>query len=493
MASVLTTVGSQANNSFESYASGSDLVSAYDPYDDYVSPLTGAIGDSNSRPIMFRYLQIYTHTSSSGSIDLQIATGDTGSGGVQSASIAGSDADPDWNVTDGSSFGPLQYATFSKNSSNTTQRFYYGYQKNSASTYYPNTGASPDTGYNPNNIYLDGTVISAWSGRALAGRIGWYHVPEAPTSATLVSRTTTTANTGASSIAFRWTHPTDDGISTSLSFGGLYGYRIAYKKTADSTWLIFGSDTTGSPSGCEYIQGTSAYNYTTTPPVATPSSSNVFTTTGAFQDVTGLDSNTNYDFKIAGLNLVTDRHNGAAVSIVTTSPTSGTRAYGDYTATGDHVGTNLDVSYRTLLADPTVSGSYTSTANVNEAYSSNVTWTQPAGGGAVSSALTYNVQSGSLPTGLSLNTSTGAIAGTPTTPGTYNFTIRATNGDSGTATTSTQTITVGTLAPKVWNGSAMTRSTIKIWNGTNWTSATPQVKVWDSTLNGGTGGWKYLS
>src|SRR6185369_15037611 len=38
----------------------------------------------------------------------------------------------------------------------------------------------------------------------------------------------------------------------------------------------------------------------------------------------------------------------------------------------------------------------------------------------------FAVSAGSLPTGLSLNTSTGAIAGTPSSSGVYSFTIRAT-------------------------------------------------------------------
>lgn len=40
---------------------------------------------------------------------------------------------------------------------------------------------------------------------------------------------------------------------------------------------------------------------------------------------------------------------------------------------------------------------------------------------------TYTVQTGSLPPGLSLNSSSGDITGTPTQSGTYTFTIRATN------------------------------------------------------------------
>ncbi|MEE8573877.1 MAG: SBBP repeat-containing protein [Thermodesulfobacteriota bacterium] len=47
---------------------------------------------------------------------------------------------------------------------------------------------------------------------------------------------------------------------------------------------------------------------------------------------------------------------------------------------------------------------------------------------------TWSVSAGSLPTGLSLNTSTGLISGTPTTLGTSTFTIQLTDGNSDIAT-----------------------------------------------------------
>jgi len=47
---------------------------------------------------------------------------------------------------------------------------------------------------------------------------------------------------------------------------------------------------------------------------------------------------------------------------------------------------------------------------------------------------TWAIQSGSLPSGLSLNTSTGAITGTPTTNGTSNFTVKVTDAVTSSAT-----------------------------------------------------------
>lgn len=56
--------------------------------------------------------------------------------------------------------------------------------------------------------------------------------------------------------------------------------------------------------------------------------------------------------------------------------------------------------------------------------------------------VTYTVFSGSLPPGITLNSSTGSISGTPTTPGSYPFIIRATNLSNETENTQTLTITV---------------------------------------------------
>jgi hypothetical protein len=66
------------------------------------------------------------------------------------------------------------------------------------------------------------------------------------------------------------------------------------------------------------------------------------------------------------------------------------------------------------------------------------TYNQPYAGSAAASggigALTCTLNTGALPTGLALNASTGAVSGTTTVAGTYNFTIKASDafGDSAT-------------------------------------------------------------
>ena len=60
---------------------------------------------------------------------------------------------------------------------------------------------------------------------------------------------------------------------------------------------------------------------------------------------------------------------------------------------------------------------------------------------------TFSITSGSLPPGLTLNSSTGAITGTPTTAGTFNFTDELTDSSGNSATntvTSNCSITIGT-------------------------------------------------
>ncbi|MDW8205853.1 MAG: ExeM/NucH family extracellular endonuclease, partial [Cytophagales bacterium] len=92
---------------------------------------------------------------------------------------------------------------------------------------------------------------------------------------------------------------------------------------------------------------------------------------------------------------------------------------------------------------PTITINPTSLPNgtVGSSYSQTLTQTGLTG------TPTWTVSSGSLPAGLSLNSGTGAISGTPTAAGTYNFTIQV----SGGGCSATQSYTVVINCPAIVN------------------------------------------
>jgi large repetitive protein len=69
---------------------------------------------------------------------------------------------------------------------------------------------------------------------------------------------------------------------------------------------------------------------------------------------------------------------------------------------------------------------------------------------------TWSVSAGSLPTGITLGASTGVLGGTPTTAGTFAFTVKVTDATGGSATQATTlTITAGLLSITVPSSAAM--------------------------------------
>ncbi|MEP7336775.1 MAG: putative Ig domain-containing protein [Acidobacteriota bacterium] len=77
-------------------------------------------------------------------------------------------------------------------------------------------------------------------------------------------------------------------------------------------------------------------------------------------------------------------------------------------------------TYSLAVACPSISLPALATPTLNSLYNQTVS-ALPAGG-----SYSFAVTAGVLPTGLSLNPATGAISGTPTTTGSYNFTLTAT-------------------------------------------------------------------
>lgn len=138
---------------------------------------------------------------------------------------------------------------------------------------------------------------------------------------------------------------------------------------------------------------------------------------------------------------------------------------------GESVAQNFSLTPKPALAVWTDETLATTTVRVSQSYSDAVTAT---------GATAYAVHSGSLPDGITLNTSSGALSGTPTTVGTYTFVLRAANSIDERIFTNTLTITVQPGGSgKIWNGTAWVLAPFKIWNGSTWVES--PAKVWNGS------------
>jgi hypothetical protein len=167
---------------------------------------------------------------------------------------------------------------------------------------------------------------------------------------------------------------------------------------------------------------------------------------------------------------------GTAITAVTMTGTGGMGAPYTFTATGLPAGLTM-ASNGTISGTPTVSGTFSYTVTVTDksgntgTVSCSVTVAAPpvpltlscpsSATGTVGSAYSssvaasggtgpysYSLASGALPPGLALNSSTGAITGSPTTGGNFAFSIRVTDSKGATALSSCATSCGGTVS---WN------------------------------------------
>jgi hypothetical protein len=114
---------------------------------------------------------------------------------------------------------------------------------------------------------------------------------------------------------------------------------------------------------------------------------------------------------------------GLAGGVISGTPTAPAGAFNFTITATDALGFMGSRGYTITITAPTItlSPGSLSGGTVGTAYSASVS----AGGGTA--PYSFGVTSGSLPPGLGLDGATGAITGTPTTAGTYNFTITATD------------------------------------------------------------------
>ncbi|MGA3195469.1 MAG: Ig domain-containing protein, partial [Terriglobales bacterium] len=151
-----------------------------------------------------------------------------------------------------------------------------------------------------------------------------------------------------------------------------------------------------------------------------------------------------YTFSITSGSLPTGLTLNPSTGAITGTPS----AYGTFNFTaqvvdsrGTAAGTTVS-NCSIVIAPPqiTLTCPPATTGTVGVAYSSSLT----AGGGIP--PYTYSITSGSLPAGLTLNSSTGAITGTPTTAGTFNFTAQVVDSTGTAAGTTTSNCSIG-IAP----------------------------------------------
>jgi YVTN family beta-propeller protein len=147
-----------------------------------------------------------------------------------------------------------------------------------------------------------------------------------------------------------------------------------------------------------------------------------------------------YTFSIFSGFLPTGLTLGASTGAITGTPTT-VGTFNFTTQVVDSQGNTAQASCGIVVSSSSLTVSCPAgTAQLGVVYNSALA----ASGGVA--PYTFSIISGSLPPGLTLNTSTGAITGTPTTGGTNNFTVQVTD-SKGNSATSNCTITVVVPTP----------------------------------------------
>lgn len=278
---------------------------------------------------------------------------------------------------------------------------------------------------------------------------------------------------------------------------------------------------TNSPTSYAYtgtLPGGLSFNNSTGAITGTPTTAGSSTISVTATNAAGTSSATTITFNIAA----------AAVPVVTATTytgTTGTTFNNTITATNSPTsyaytgtlppGLSFSTSTGAITGTPTTAGSYsisvtaTNAAGTSAAVTIGFTISLPApvvtGGtlsGTVSTAFTYTISatnsptsyavaSGALPNGLSLNSTTGQITGTPTTAGSFSVTVTATNG-TGTSAPATLTFTIvasacvtqgfasGATAPTGWIFTGITGT---YTTAGNYGAASPSVSMSSSSPN----------
>jgi hypothetical protein len=139
-----------------------------------------------------------------------------------------------------------------------------------------------------------------------------------------------------------------------------------------------------------------------------------------------------YSYSIIGGSLPTGLTLNASTGAITGTPTAA-GAFSDTSRVGDSAGASSTSSCGITVAPPPAATlSLTCAANFGQVGQPYVSSMVAAGG---TPPYTYSISAGSLAPGLTLNSSTGAISGTPTAAGTFSYTGRVTDSASTSVST----------------------------------------------------------
>ena len=329
-----------------------------------------------------------------------------------------------------------------------------------------------------------GNITYTWSNSQQYLSLEYYGLPNAPTG---LSATTT----GQNSVNLSWSAPGTSSVATSAD-----GYKVQYKASSSSTWIDFTSTTSTSSSVSGLSAGTSydfrvaAYDTTISNTVSNatgPWSSTASATTtssvpkpvwsGSF--ISGQEQELYYDSVYASgastISLISGSlppglsggQSGEYYVVQGTPTADGTY---QFTLRASNAGGDSDQAFSIYISPQQVpqwtDQSILTSATVGDSYSDGV---------SASGADSYSV-SGSLPPGMTLNTSTGSLtASSLTTAGTYPFTIYASNEAGSTQASFTIIVATSVLngGRRMTDSSSSTQlTTYKRYNGSSWTELT---------------------
>ncbi len=326
------------------------------------------------------------------------------------------------------------------------------------------TGSGPFTGSRSYTLSISAPTISVNPASLSAGTVG-----------TAYSQTIT-ASGGTSSYSFSVTSGALPAGLTLSSSGTLSGTPTAGGTFNFTVTARDSSSGTGAP-----FTGSKAYTLTIAAPTITiaPATLTAAAIGASYnQTISAAGGTSSYSFAVTAGSLP----NGLTLSsggVITGTPTAGGNFNFTVTATDSSTGTgpfNTSRPYTLTVLAPTITVAPTTlpSATIAASYSQTIT----ASGGT--SSYSFAVTAGALPAGLTLS-SGGALTGTPTAGGTFNFTITATDSSTGSGPfTGSRAYSLSVAAPTITiNPSSLSAVTA----GTAYSQTL--------TASGGTGSYTY--